>query len=114
MATLPERVVRCAGPADHSAGEKKAEEGNDDHTERRPADVRNGIQGDLSAESSGGVSTDFRDERVSGFVARGGEKKNDVRDETGQENSWGEIRHRHVRLGFRREESKPRWRRGGG
>ena len=70
----------------------------------------NRIQGDLSAESSGGVSTHFRDERVRRFVARGGEKKNDVRDETGQENCWGEIRHRHVRLGFRREESKPRQR----
>jgi hypothetical protein len=42
------------------------------------------------------------------FVARGGEKKNDVRDETGQQYRWGEVRHRHVRLGFRREESKPR------
>lgn len=78
MAAFPERIVRCAGPADHSAGEKETEEGNDDHAERRPADVGNGIEGDLSTESSGGVSTHFRDERVSGFVARGGEKKNDV------------------------------------
>jgi hypothetical protein len=45
---------------------------------------------------------------VSGFVAGGGEKKNDVSDETDQESCWGEIRHRHVRLGCRREESKPR------
>ena len=68
----------------------------------------NGIEGDLSTKRSGGVSAHFRDERVRRFVACSGEKKNDIRDETGQQYRWGEVRHRHVRLGFRREESKPR------
>ena len=112
MATLPEWVVRCAGPADHSAGEEETEERNDDHAERRPANVGNRIEGDLSAEGGGGVSAQLGDERVCSFVARSGEKENHVGDETGHEHCWGEIRHRPVRLGFRRAESKPSGRRG--
>jgi len=108
MAALPEGVVWCASPADHSAREEETDDGNDHHAEGRSADVGNWIEGNLSAKRRGGVSAHFRDERVRCLVAGSGEKENHIGDETCHEHCWGEVRHRPVRLGFRREESKPR------
>jgi hypothetical protein len=113
MAALPEGVVWCASPADHSAREEETDDGNDHHAEGRSADVGNWIEGNLSAKRGGGVSANFRDERVRCLVACSGEKENHIGDETCHEHCWGEVRHRPVRLGFRREESKPRRGRGG-
>jgi hypothetical protein len=113
MAALPEGVVWCASPADHSAREEETDDGNDHHAEGRSADVGNWIEGNLSAKRGGGVSAHFRDERVRCLVAGSGEKENHIGDETCHEHCWGEVRHRPVRLGFRREESKPRRDEGG-
>jgi len=42
--------------------------------------VRDGIEGDLASEGSGGVSSEFGDVSVSRLVASGGEKKCNIPD----------------------------------
>src|SRR5215471_12468094 len=108
MAALPEGVIWCASPAGHSPREEETDDGNDHHAEGRSADVGNWIEGNLPTQRGGGVSAHFRDERVRCLVACSGEKENHIGDETCHEHCRGEVRHRPVRLGFRREESKPR------
>ena len=61
---------------------------HDDQTDGFAADVRDGIERDLAAVKRGGIATRDGDERVRAFVAGGGEKKNDVPDESEDEKLW--------------------------
>src|SRR5450432_47319 len=82
IAALPERIVRGAGPADHTARNKKTDEGNNYHAERFAANVGDGVERYLSAERGGHVATTFCHQRVSRFVTGSGKKKDHVRKET--------------------------------
>ncbi len=108
ITALPEGVEGGAGEANHAAVEnEETEERKNDHAVGRAADVRNGVEGDLSAESGGGITTTLGDERVSGFMAGGGKKKDHVRDEAEDQEGWSKFGHKSVRLGCSRRESKP-------
>lgn len=96
MTAFPERIVRSAGPTDHAAGEKKAEDRDNNHAKGRPADVRDRIEGDLATEGRGGVSSEFGDEGMGRFVTGGGEKKRNVPDKAERECFGREIRHRKL------------------
>ncbi len=96
MTAFPERIVRSAGPTDHAAGEKEAEDWENDHAKGRPADVRDRIEGNLTTQSRGGVSSKFGDEGVGRLVACGGEKKRNVPDKAEHEGFGREIRHREL------------------
>ena len=96
MTAFPERIVRSTGPTDHAAGEKKAEDWDNDHAKGRPADVGNRIERDLATEGSGGVSSKLGGEGVGRFVTGGGKKKRNVPDKAERECFGGEIRHREL------------------
>jgi len=96
MTAFPERIVRSAGPTDHAAGENEAEDRENDHAKGRPADVRDGIEGDLTTQGSRGVSSQFGDQGVGRFVTCGGKKKRNVPDKTECECFGREIWHREL------------------
>lgn len=96
MTAFPERIVRSTGPTDHAAGEKKAEDRDNDHAKGRPADMRDRIEGDLATEGSGGVSSEFGDEGMGRFVTSGGKKKRDVPDKAEYQCFGREIWHREL------------------
>ena len=96
MTSLPERIVRSAGPTDHATEEKEAEDRKHDHAKGRPTNVGDRIQGNLAAEGGSGVSSEFGDEGVGRFVACGGEKKGNVPDEAERKHFGREIWHRDL------------------
>lgn len=96
MTAFPERIIRSTGPTNHAAGEKKAEDRENDHAKGRPADVRDGIEGDLASEGSGGVSSEFGDVGVGCFVAGGGEKKSNIPDKAENKCFGREVWHKEL------------------
>jgi len=96
MPAFPERVIRGTGPTDHAAGEKETENRENDHAKGRPADVRDGIEGDLASEGRGGVSSEFGDEGVGRFVAGGGEKKSNIPDKAERKSFGREVWHKEL------------------
>ena len=64
------------------------------------------IERNLAAESGGGVASSLSDECVCGFMAGRGKEKHHVGDEAEYEEGWSEFRHKSVRLGGWRIESK--------
>lgn len=115
IAALPEGIEGGAGEADHAAVQnEKTEERENDHAVGRTANVRDRVEGDLSAESGGGIATTLGDKGVGGFVTGGGKKKDHVGDETEDEEGWSQFGHKSVRLGCSKRESKvvvfPAWR----
>jgi hypothetical protein len=81
VAAFPERIVGSAGPADHAAGEEKAEDGDDNHANGFTANVRHGIESHLAAEGRGTIAATHGDEGVSRLVASGREKKSRIPNE---------------------------------
>jgi hypothetical protein len=96
MPAFPERIVRSTRPTDHAAGEKKAEDRDNDHAKGRPANVWDGIEGDLASEGSGGVSSEFGDVGVGRFVAGGGEKKSYIPDKAEHKRFGREVWHKEL------------------
>ncbi len=96
MTAFPERIVRGTGPTDHAAGEKEAENRENDHAKGRPADMRDGIEGDLASKGSGGVSSEFGDVGVGRFVAGGGEKKSNIPDKAERKSFGREVWHKEL------------------
>jgi hypothetical protein len=96
MTAFPERIVRSTCPTDHAASEEKAKDWDNDHAKGRPADMRDRIEGDLTSECGGGVSSQFCDEGVGRFVTCGGEKKRDVPDKAEYQRFGRKIRHRQL------------------
>lgn|SRR6267378_4483619 len=68
--------------------------------------MRNRVQTNLPAHRGRGVSTDFRRQGVGCFVARGGKKENDVRDEPHHQRFGSEIIHKQFSVESPRPESK--------
>src|SRR5882762_2389943 len=68
--------------------------------------MRNRVQTNLPAHRGRGVSTDFRRQGVGCFVARGGKKENDVRDEPQHQRFGSEIIHKQFSVESPRPESK--------
>jgi hypothetical protein len=81
---LPQRIVRSAGPANHSSAlrNSKAKNREQNHSIERPLNVRKRVQAELTAQRRRGVAADFRRQRVRCFMARRRKKENDIPDET--------------------------------
>jgi len=95
MTPCPVWIIRSAGETNHSAIEKKeTEQRENHHTEGRTANVRKGIQGNLTPTFRGIVATEFRDKGVSRFMAGGGEQEHDVVDETKDQEVGIKVRHK--------------------
>jgi hypothetical protein len=71
MPLLPQGVVRGAGPANHPVRHKVGNDGNEDESNRRAADVRNRVERDLAAFEGCRVAAELGCEGVCAFVARG-------------------------------------------
>ena len=98
MTPLPERIVGSTGPADHPGathpgGKQEAGDREDDHAKEGATDVWNGIQGDLAAQRGGAVAADFGYQGVSGFMTRGGEKKDGIINEAEDQELWRDVWH---------------------
>ena len=100
MAALPKGIVGSAGPANHAAGKEKTEKRDDDHAKGFAANVGNGIESDLSAESGSRVAAAFGGQGVSSFMASSREEENDIGDEGDDQSLWVELIHKGVRLEF--------------
>jgi hypothetical protein len=74
----PQRIVRRAGPAHHPAADDVGEDGEHDHSKGLAANMRDGIERDLSAVECGEVAPDLRGQGVRRFMTGGGEKERDV------------------------------------
>src|SRR6266481_8856055 len=68
--------------------------------------MRNRVQTNLPAHRGRGVSTDFRRQGMGCFVAGGGKKENDVRDEPHHQRFGSEIIHKQFSVESLRPESK--------
>src|ERR1019366_619844 len=77
---LPVGIKWRVRPADHPAAQGERHNRDDDHPERGPAYVRNGVERHLAALGRGKVAAHFRDERVRRFMARRRKQKDDVPD----------------------------------
>lgn len=70
MTAFPKRIVRSIRPTNHASGREKAEKRHNYHAKGRSTDVWDGIQRELTTQSSRAVSPEFGNESVRRFVAR--------------------------------------------
>ena len=82
MPPLPVRIIRGACPPEEGTCGDQREYRYDDHAPGLALNVRNGIEGNLSADECGVIATHFGGQRVCCFVASGGKKKCQVPDKT--------------------------------
>jgi len=95
MPLRPVRIIRRTGKPDHAPVEKKeAKQREHYHAIRRPANVRDGVQGNLTAEIRSIVAAKLGNKRVGSFMTRGGEKENSVVDEAKRQELGSEIWHK--------------------